>query len=94
MEDIRIRLGNRIRTLRKELNLSQEALSLKAGLDRTYIASVESGIRNVSIANIERLATALKVSIETFFTAEDFREVRDMPSLNKVAERKKNDYRY
>ena len=39
--DIRIKVGNRIRQLRKELLLSQESLAFKAGLDRTYIASVE-----------------------------------------------------
>ena len=41
--DIRIKVGNRIRQLRKELLLSQESLAFKAGLDRTYIASVENG---------------------------------------------------
>ena len=41
--DIKIKVGNRIRQLRKELLLSQESLAFKAGLDRTYIASVENG---------------------------------------------------
>ena len=54
--DIRIKVGNRIRQLRKELLLSQESLAFKAGLDRTYIASVENGKRNLSINDdLERL---------------------------------------
>ena len=50
--DIRIKVGNRIRQLRKELLLSQESLAFKAGLDRTYIASVENGKRNLSIMSL------------------------------------------
>lgn len=34
MDDIRVTYGNRIRTLRKELKISQESLALRAGLVR------------------------------------------------------------
>ena len=43
---------------RKARGLSQRALAQLAGLDRTYVGSVERGERNVSIDNIERLAEA------------------------------------
>ena len=36
-------LGNAIRELRHELDLSQEELADKAGLCRTYIGSIERG---------------------------------------------------
>lgn len=52
MQDIRVLIGSRLRFLRKEAGMSQEALGLKAGIDRTYIASVEGGKRNISIVNI------------------------------------------
>lgn len=42
------------------MGLSQEALALKAGINRTYIGSLESGDRNPSLENIARLATALR----------------------------------
>ena len=42
--------------------LSQEDLAELANLHRTYVGSVERAERNVSIDNIERLATALGVS--------------------------------
>ena len=65
--DIRIKVGNRIRQLRKELLLSQESLALKAGLDRTYIASVENGKRNLSIMSLEKIIVALDCSVAEFF---------------------------
>ena len=43
------------------MDISQEALALKSGINRTYIGSLESGDRNPSLENISRLATALKV---------------------------------
>ena len=46
-------VGNRIRELRKTLGISQEKLAEIAGIDRTYLASVENGKRNISIVNLE-----------------------------------------
>lgn len=60
-------VGDRIRELRKSQNLSQEKLATIAGLDRTYIASVENGKRNISIVNIEKITKALNVSLSDFF---------------------------
>ena len=42
--------------------LSQERLAFECGLDRTFIGSLEQGIRNISIDNIELIAQALKIS--------------------------------
>ena len=93
MKDVRCRLGDRIRFLRKELKLSQEALALKAGLDRTYVASIESGSRNVSILNIERLASSLNVSLTEFFDTEEFTQIPSVTALNKVAEKSSKRYK-
>lgn len=92
MDDIRELLGNRIRILRKELKLSQESLALKAGLDRTYIASIENGKRNVSIVNIERIAFALNSSIFELFETEEFKRTSSASSLGKVADKKSKNY--
>ena len=67
MEDIRLKIGLRIKELREKDNMSQKDLAYSADLDRSYIASVESGQRNVSIVNIEKIATALNVTVKEFF---------------------------
>ena len=56
--------GNRVRAFRKQHALSQEALALEAGLDRTFVSQTERGERNISLLNIVRLARALHVSAE------------------------------
>lgn len=61
-------IGNRIRERRKALELSQEKLALKAEIDRTYLAGVEQGKRNISIRNLEKILIALEISFEDFFS--------------------------
>ena len=65
--DVKILVGQRVKELRNKLGISQEELADLAGLDRTYITSVESRKRNISIMNIEKLSIALKVSLKEFF---------------------------
>ena len=72
--DIKQKVGNRIRELRKNLELSQEALALKAEVDRTYVTDVENGRRNVSLQILERLIKALDVSIAEFFNSKEFKK--------------------
>ena len=65
--DVKILVGKRVKELRNKLGISQEELADLVELDRTYITSVECGRRNISIVNIEKLATALKVTLKEFF---------------------------
>jgi transcriptional regulator with XRE-family HTH domain len=59
--------GDAIRAIRKEQGISQEALALKCGLDRSYYGAVERGERNVSLTNIIRIADALQTRPATVF---------------------------
>ena len=72
--DIKQKVGNRIRELRKGLELSQEGLAYKAEVDRTYVTDVENGRRNVSLEILERLMKALNVSISEFFNSKEFKK--------------------
>ena len=62
-ESARDRFARNLRSTRDARGLSQELLAAQAGLHRTYVGSIERGERNVSIDNMERLATALSVDI-------------------------------
>ena len=53
-----------LKKIRTEHGLSQEELADIAGLHRTYVGSVERGERNISIDNMERLATALNIQVQ------------------------------
>lgn len=52
--------GARLVELRKERGWSQEELALESGLARSYLSGVERGLRNISVVNICRLASALR----------------------------------
>ena len=71
--DIRTKIGKRLKELRNEKGLSQEKFSFICELDRTYIASIEQGKRNVSIANIEKIAKSLDMSVYQFFNSDLFK---------------------
>ena len=55
--------GRRVRALRLQLGVSQEALGERARLHRTYVGRLERGELNPSLHNVVRLATALGVDV-------------------------------
>jgi transcriptional regulator with XRE-family HTH domain len=57
------KLGNNIRARRNELEISQEELSFRADLHRTYIGAVERGEKNVSFKNLIKICKALNLPI-------------------------------
>ncbi len=56
--------GKAVRFFRKHQGLSQEALSDKAELDRSYMSQIERGIKNATLTSIARIAEALEIKIE------------------------------
>lgn len=61
------KVGQRVKYLRTEIGISQEKLALKAEIDRTYLAGVENGKRNLSIKSLEKIVNALNISFHDFF---------------------------
>lgn len=55
--------GLRVQQLRKATGMSQEKFALSIDMDRTYLASVEAGKRNISLCNIEKIANGLNITI-------------------------------
>jgi transcriptional regulator with XRE-family HTH domain len=74
--------GERVRVLRQARGLSQEALALAAGLDRTYIGGIERGERNISLLNIQKIVQALNVSPADLLQFERETEVMREPASN------------
>jgi len=70
--EIKKNIGLRIKELRTKLGISQQELSYRCELDRTYITSVENGKRNISIVNLEKIAHALNLTIKEFFDDDKF----------------------
>ena len=67
--DVRLRFGWAVKAARSHLKISQDELAYRAGLHRTYVSDIERGARNLSLASIEKLAAALKVSVPALFNA-------------------------
>ena len=60
-------VGEKVKTLRMQKGLSQEALANMCGLDRTYIIYVENAKKNVTIETLFRITNALGITLKDFF---------------------------
>lgn len=67
-EDIRVRLGRRVRKLRLKGGWTQVQLAERLGMDRSYLADVERGKRNVSLLNVELIAKGFGLTISQLFS--------------------------
>jgi transcriptional regulator with XRE-family HTH domain len=70
MENAKTLLGRRIRYLRNQQEMTQEALGPAAELSAKYLGSIERGEKNPSMDNLEKIARALKVELSELFTFE------------------------
>lgn len=60
-------LGERIRELRKKAGYSQEAFADAAGVHRTYMGTLERGEANLSLSNLNKISTALGITLSELF---------------------------
>lgn len=66
-DQIKPLFGQRVRVLRLQQGMSQEAFADKCGLDRTYISGIERGVRNPTLEVINIIANGLNVELDTLF---------------------------
>lgn len=66
-DDIQKAFGQAIRKFRTNRGISQEKFANMCNLHRTYISDIERGLRNVSLENIDKMATALSINISDIF---------------------------
>lgn len=65
--EILAKFGERIRTLRKQRNLTQEQLSELTGFHHNYIGMIERGERNPALVNLSTFAKAFNMSLAELF---------------------------
>lgn len=70
MDDVRRRMADNLRRIRKERGLSQERLALEAGVDRTMLSKIERRIANPSIETLLKLSNRLAVDLRDLLSPE------------------------
>jgi transcriptional regulator with XRE-family HTH domain len=71
--DIKVRIGLRIKELRTEKNLTQEAVAFKADIDRTFMNHIENAKRSISITTLEKVVChGLEMDLTDFFNTASF----------------------
>jgi len=63
--------GRKVRAIRKEKGLSQEALAALADIDRSYMGHIERGEKNITLTKIYQISDALGVSACELFSESD-----------------------
>ncbi len=81
MSDIAKVLGQRIRNYRTSKGLSQEKLAELSGCHPTYIGQIERGEKNATVESVEKISSALNVSLSKLFEKLGAQEngVRNIP---------------
>lgn len=65
--NISLYFGNWVRSERLRQGLSQEELATLSNVHRTYIGMIERAEKNITLRNMEKIASALGVHISDIF---------------------------
>lgn len=68
MHHLLLRLGKRIRSLRKDRGWTQEELAHRSGLNRSYMSDVECGRSDLSLSTLQKIARPLGISVAELLT--------------------------
>lgn len=70
MDFLTVDVGNRLRELRQERNLSMRAVARASGLSTNALSMIERGKASPSVSTLFKISDALNLPITTFFRAE------------------------
>lgn len=73
MENIKQKVGERIKFFRNKEKVSQEELANRAGMARGFISGVETGKRNITVETLGKILEVLNVSYGAFFNDKSFK---------------------
>ena len=65
--NIKEKIGDKVKILRLEKDITIEYLANISDVDRNYISDIEKGKRNVSVEILEKIVVALETDLATFF---------------------------
>jgi transcriptional regulator with XRE-family HTH domain len=83
-------IGNRIREVRKEQNLSLRDVAFKIGMEPSNLSVIENGRSNPQILTFARIASALSVELSTIVTIEfDFQSFGEQAPSYQARKHKK-----
>jgi len=75
-------IGQKLRQLREEKNLSQGDIERRTGLFRCYTSRVENGYTVPSVETLEKFARALEIPLYRFFTDGEKVKMVNLPTTN------------
>lgn len=71
--NLKEKIGDKVKVLRLEKDITIEYLANISDVDRNYISDIEKGKRNVSIEILEKIVVALETDLATFFNDQKFK---------------------
>lgn len=77
MSELSKLIGQRIRNYRTQQKLSQERLAELSGCHPTYIGQIERGEKNATLESIEKITSALDISLSQLFEKLDTEDTSD-----------------
>ena len=66
-KDVLVKFGKKVKEQRLKMGLSQEKLAARAKVHRTYIGMIERAEKNITLENINKIATALNMELSDMF---------------------------
>ncbi|GIT84941.1 MULTISPECIES: helix-turn-helix domain-containing protein [unclassified Acinetobacter] len=61
MSELSTEIGRLLRKKRAERKITQEALALQCGIDRSYLGRIERGEVNITVLKLYELASVLQI---------------------------------
>lgn len=68
-------VGSRVRQYRLKIGMSRKLLARQSGVSERYLAQLESGQGNISIALLRKVASAISVKLEVLMSEDDVEEM-------------------
>lgn len=83
-------IGMRVKELRTSHGLSQEQLALHAEITPAYLGQIERSEKKPTVYTIEKICSALDISLSSFFSDQSFSNTEEDTVLKQISLELKN----